>query len=161
MERGLGAFNHVIVRVDSDWFDPSAHTPHMRLPVWDSNRNALVVGDGSDDVERTPRASAEHHVYKEHRRLEIGPYSSGRIAESISATGAAPLMLGFGADEVEAADFTEYVADIYSGGTVESAALRSGPTGAVTRDLVIDDVGAAEDRGTVIEVNADLCPRWK
>lgn len=87
----LNVFDHAIVVVpgkDSIWIDPTSTRARAgEIPAQDQDRYALVVGEDTTGLVRTPAPSDGLNTYREVRQVFLPAEGGARIVETSSATG--------------------------------------------------------------------------
>jgi tetratricopeptide (TPR) repeat protein len=91
---GLGLFNHAIVYVpgatrDADlWIDATAEYARVgTLPALDSNRLALIIRPGTQELMSTPALRSTDNRQVETRTFELSEYGPSRVTETTETFG--------------------------------------------------------------------------
>ena len=88
---GLGGFNHAIVYVPGPralWIDPTDELSRAgELPLGDQGRLALVAGEGTRRLVRTPRAPAADNTVVELRDIYLPARGDARVVETVRPRG--------------------------------------------------------------------------
>ncbi len=89
---GIEGFSHAVVYVPGTpalWIDPTSEfTPDSRLPYQDQGRWALVARNGTTQLVRTPKSSAEENVMRFAVTLKLAAEGEGAMETKEEETGA-------------------------------------------------------------------------
>jgi tetratricopeptide (TPR) repeat protein/transglutaminase-like putative cysteine protease len=91
---GMGMFDHAIVYVPASgadaelWIDATAEYSRVGVLPWmDYGRWALIVGDKTESLKRTPELTSAMAVQTERREFTLAPYGPAKIIEIDEAQG--------------------------------------------------------------------------
>ncbi len=120
---GMGMFDHAIVYVptsgpDSElWIDATAQYSQVgTLPWMDYGRWALVVGERTEQLKRTPELTSAQNVHREIREFTLAEYGTAKIVETDEEIGPeeADYRSYYSGDSKEVRESSEnYVKDTY------------------------------------------------